>query len=256
MSALIAAALSTAAYADDFAALDQALPTAVDAESIAPVFDFDTDGCYPSAAISRTGEQNGGLSPTGALGGSCRSSTFLTTSNTYHRYVCQTSDGSSYCGHLYALYFLKDQLVANVKSGHRHDFEYVIVWTTDGTITHASYSTHGNVSTSAIGDLETESGHVKAVYHKDGVGSHCMRWAKTGETAENDYGYWVTPIIASWYEMSGDGVTNAEMRSALDSFDYGDANAEVNDTRFLAQILKGLPDGYPTFTDDDVEASQ
>lgn len=256
LGAAIAALLSTAAYADNFAALDQALPTAVDAASIAPVFDFDTDGCYPSAAISRTGEQNGGLKPTGSLGGSCRSSTFLTTSNTYYRYVCQTSGGITYCAHMYSLYFLKDQLIANVESGHRHDFEYAIVWTTDGTITHASYSAHGEVETSAIGDIETESGHVKVVYHKDGVSSHCLRWAQTDETAENDYGYWVTPTIASWYEMIGDGVTNAELRTDLNSYGYGDANVEFNDSRFLTQILKNPPDGYPTFTSGDVEASQ
>ncbi|MFT4248107.1 MAG: NPP1 family protein [Pseudomonas sp.] len=253
----LASAFSTTAYADDFVALNQALPTLVDASSIAPVFDFDSDGCYPSAAISRGGVQNGGLKPTGSLGGGCRSSTFLATSNTYHRYACQTSGGNTYCAHMYMLYFLKDQLVANIESGHRHDFEYAIVWTTNGTITHASYSDHADVTTSAIDALDTEDGHVKLVYHKDGVSTHCMRFADSGDTiAENAYGSWVTPTIVSWHEMTGDSVSNATLRSDFNTYDYGDANVEFNDSRFLAQLLKNPPSSYPTFTSDDVNASQ
>ena len=42
--------------ATDFAKLDQALPTNGIINNLEPVFDFDGDGCLPSAGISRTGQ--------------------------------------------------------------------------------------------------------------------------------------------------------------------------------------------------------
>ena len=51
-------ALNSAARADDFPRLDEALPRTIDIRSTHPVFDFDTDGCLPSAGIARDGRQN------------------------------------------------------------------------------------------------------------------------------------------------------------------------------------------------------
>ncbi|WP_277914540.1 MULTISPECIES: NPP1 family protein [Vibrio] len=51
--------------------------------------------------------------------------------------------------------------------------------------------------------METQGDHVKFVYHKDGGGTHAMRFAHGNESAENNYGYWVTPDIASWYQLKG-----------------------------------------------------
>jgi hypothetical protein len=96
--------------AADFAKLDEAIPRSFVAE-LAPVFDFDGDGCLPSAGISRSGQQNPGLKDTGSKTGECRSPDFLDTSNTLHRYTCTSKSGSTYCGHFYALYFEKDQAV-------------------------------------------------------------------------------------------------------------------------------------------------
>ena len=104
--------LASAALADDFFRLDEALPANVDIRATYPVFDFDTDGCLPSAGISRLGQQNGGLNPSGSITGGCRSGSFLDTSNTLHRHACIVSGGDTYCGHFYALYFLKDQVSA------------------------------------------------------------------------------------------------------------------------------------------------
>src|SRR5262245_61754359 len=74
LGCLLAFSLAPAAYANDFPRLDEALPLTIDISSNDPVFDFDTDGCLPSAGISRSGQQNGGLKPTGSITGGCRAS--------------------------------------------------------------------------------------------------------------------------------------------------------------------------------------
>ncbi len=248
-SLLLTAGLLGSARASDFAALDQAVPATVDVVSIAPVFDFDTDGCLPSAGISRNGDQNGGLKPSGNITGGCRSSSFLATSNTVHRYACVMSNGSTYCGHFYALYFLKDQILSGIESGHRHDWEYAAVWTKDGIVTHGSYSAHGNLTTAAASTLPFQGSHLKIVYHKDGVATHAMRFAKTNEVAENPYGTFVTPPILSWYEFHGDPWDNEAMRTLLNRYDYGSANLPVRDSSFLGSLNRFKPADYPEFTD-------
>lgn len=54
---------------EDLPKLDKALPKHGNISDIFSVFDFDTDSCYPSAAISRSGIKNEGLKPTGKLTG-------------------------------------------------------------------------------------------------------------------------------------------------------------------------------------------
>ena len=166
--------VSMASNASDFYRLDLALPYGVDIAAIAPVFDFDGDGCLPSAGVSRTGEQNAGLNPSGSLTGGCRSSDFLESSNTVHRHACETVNNNVYCGHLFALYFEKDQTLAGVQSGHRHDWEHAAIWTTNGVVTHGSYSAHGSLHTKPASQLPFQDGHLKIVYHKDGGCHHSL----------------------------------------------------------------------------------
>eukprot|EP00924_Labyrinthula_sp_SR-Ha-C_P001609 maker-scaffold_18-snap-gene-3.1-mRNA-1 protein AED:0.01 eAED:0.01 QI:532/1/1/1/1/1/2/39/246 len=240
------AILPTLLLAHDFKAWNKAVPRNSDVESVAPVFDMDTDGCLPSAAISRSGQQNGGLKTTGTVGGACRSMNFLSTSNTYHRYVCKNSGGHKYCAHLYVLYFEKDQLF-NGSGGHRHDFEDVAIWTKDGVVTHGSYSAHGKLTTKEAKDIPKEGKHLRIVYHKEGIGSHALRFASSDEKIENPYGRFVTPTIISWYEASSEEVSNAEYRRLMNGFDYGGANFEIKDSRFLNRVNGNRPNGYPTF---------
>jgi hypothetical protein len=251
-----AAALITGTTASDFAKLDQALPSGIDISSITPLFDIDTDSCLFSAGISRTGAQNGGLKPSGSLTGSCRNSNFLSLSNLYHRYACITSGSTKYCGHFFAVYALKDQIVDGVESGHRHDWEKVIVWTENGVATYGTYSAHSGVGTAAASAIPQQNGHLKFVYHKDGVLTHAMRFAKTDESAENPSGSWFTPTIVSWYTMVGDGVTNAQLRADLNSYDYGSANFPQTDSIFLGKLNEFKPSTFPTFTQASVDSSQ
>lgn len=255
LSLLALSASALLAHASDFPRLDAALPAGVDAVSIAPVFDFDGDSCFPAAGISRSGQQNGGLNPTGSLTGGCRTGNFLDESNTVHRYACQESNGATYCGHFYSLYFEKDQIIAGIKSGHRHDWEYAAVWTINGEVTHGSYSAHGDLTTASASQLGFQDGHLKIVYHKDGALTHALRFASANETAENPYGTFVTPAITSWYNFSGDGQNNLVMRTLLNNFDYGSANLPVRDSSFLGSLNSFKPAGYPVFTQADVLAA-
>ena len=244
----------TNVVADDFAKLDYAIPSNSVINGTEPVFDFDGDGCLPSAGISRNGEQNGGLRTSGRITSGCRSSNFLDTSNTLHRYACQEKDGSTFCGHFYSLYFEKDQVVNHFGGGHRHDWEYVAVWTKDGQITHGSYSAHGDLFTREASELPFEGNHIKFVYHKDGATTHAMRFAKANEVAENPYGYFVTPTIVSWYELYGDGIANIDMRNRLNRYDYGSASIPLKDSKFLSNLNEFKPAGYPSFSVSSIES--
>jgi hypothetical protein len=249
---------SFSAYAEDFPRLDKAVPAngIITSKANQPAIDYDSDSCLPSAGISRDGDKNGGLSASGSITGGCRTSNFNMSSNTLHRYACTDSGGDEFCAHFFALYFEKDQATW-FGGGHRHDWEYVALWTKNGDKTHASYSAHGDLYTEEVAGLDkTDNGRIKFVYHKDGVLTHAMRFASSGEVAENPYGDFFAPVVISWYELAGDSLANAEMRSLLNSYDYGSASIPLKDSKFLSNINEFLPSGYPTFTTADVEASQ
>ncbi|NES17670.1 MAG: sugar-binding protein [Symploca sp. SIO3E6] len=246
--------------AHDFPKLDEAIPNYRIAQ-LAPVFDFDGDGCLPGTGISRNGRKNGGLKPTGSITGKCRSSRFMDTSNTFHRSHCMSQNGSQYCGHFYALYFEKDQAayspfevpsvdipdIGTLSNGHRHDWEVVAVWTKDNVITHGSVSHHGKPKLRKASDIPFENGHMKVVYHQHNVRTHAFRFASRNERAENPYRRFVTPTIVSWYSLVGDGINNYGMRSRLNSFDYGHANLQIVDRNFANKLNQFKPSEYPSF---------
>jgi len=250
-----AMASSSPSAVAELAALDIALPALEDISTTHPVFDFDGDGCLPSAGIGRDGQQNQGLDTGGGLSENCRKNDFLKTSNTLHRYVCKNVSTDEYCAHFYALYFLKDQTVDGLGGGHKNDWENVAVWTLNGDMTHGSYSAHGNLYTNALSDLPLEQGHLKIVYHKDGGLTHAMRFAKSNESAENPYGAFVLPPVTSWYSINGDNVSNQEMRNKLNSYNYGSATIPVKDSNFLNDVNANRPSGYPQFSQQDIESS-
>lgn len=254
--------MTGSALAHDFLSLDASNPlTAVTNWSTTlPLFDFDTDGCYPSAGISRSGDQNGGLSPTGSITGGCRKSDFQSYSNTYHRGACKVSGGNKYCGHFFALYFLKDQSTSlslgESLGNHRHDWEFVAIWTKDNVKTHASASQHSGMETKAVAGLANSNGNIKFVYHKDGGLTHAFRFASTTEPAENSYGVWVRPPLASWWNLKSNSptvITPKVMRDRLSTWSYGQANFPLRDDRFLAKLNANNPSGYPDFTQYDID---
>ncbi|TMW58386.1 hypothetical protein Poli38472_009945 [Pythium oligandrum] len=236
------------------------MPKGIDIKAILPLLDFDDDSCYPSAAVSRVGRHNGGLRTTGFITGGCRNKEFLDYSISYHRYACRDHEKKKYCGHMFALYFQKDQMVDGLDPfGHRHDFEYVAVWTTDGVVTHASASAHGDAAVKPIDQIPHSGEHIKFVFHKDEPTTHSMRFAEKNhdEDAENSYGDFVLPAVVSWYTMQGDGnMTNDALRGLMNSLDFGDAHNPLLDGDFLDNLNEAKAKGYPQFDDEDVKGSQ
>lgn len=232
-------------------AVVRGLPEAVSVEAKrwACMFDFDSDSCYPDAAVGENGAMNGGLQDSGHKTGGCRDLDQLRNANTYVRSFTMTKFGVQYSVYMYALYFEKDQgMSGSPLIGHRHDWEYVLVWTTGGQMTHASFSSHGSVKTVARADLHFDPGKgesVKAVYHKDGPGTRCFRPAKRDERAENGLGVWVTPTLVEWSLMQSPFVANAQLQRQFNEFNYGDANCSFNDNNFAREISKNPPEGYP-----------
>ncbi|MFK0572600.1 NPP1 family protein [Endozoicomonas sp.] len=245
IGAFLSLLLTATVQATDFKRLDGGLSGEFVAR-LAPVFDFDGNGCLPSSGISRKGEKNGGVGISGSLTENCRSKNFLKTSNTLHRYQCVSSNGSTYCGHFYAIYFEKDQ-ISRFFGGHRHDWEYAAVWTKNGKMTHGSASAHGKLSTKLAADLPFDRGHLKIVYHKDGGLTHALRFAKRNEKAENPYGKFVTPPLVSWEKLRGDGLDNGGMIARLNAFDYDSATIPLKDDNFLHNLNRFKPSGYPDF---------
>lgn len=145
-----------------------------------PYFDYDQDGCYPAAAVDATGRHNGGLDTTGTTGGGCKSN-HLGQANTYVRSACD----ANWCAYMYALYFEKDQGTGGL-TGHRHDWEKVVVWQKRGAEapSYVSVSQHSGFETRAFNQIERDGNHAKVVYHLDGAATHDFRFAKTGEVPE------------------------------------------------------------------------
>jgi hypothetical protein len=144
------------------------------------------------------------------------------------------------------LYFKKDQ--NSLKGGHRHDWEHAAIWTTNGIITHGGVSAHGRMETKIYSDLPLDkNNHMKVVYHKDGLSTHALRFAKKNEVAENPYHSFVTPTLASWYSLTGEGISNSEMRTRLNNFNYGSAVLPVKQCNFFDNLNDFKPSNYPVF---------
>ncbi|WP_406443726.1 NPP1 family protein [Streptomyces sp. NBC_01613] len=195
-----------------------------------PVYDYDTDSCYPAAAIDPSGNLNGGLKPTGAITGECRSG-HLGHANTYSRAKCN----NGWCGIIYASYFEKDEASPGI--GHRHDWECMVVWVKEGASTpsYVSASAHGGFSTKAVADVPMSGQRVEAVYHKDGASTHAFRFAKSGETPENDTGAWHQENLVTWENLA------SNLRSVLNSSDWGSANFPLQDSKFADHLSKAKP---------------
>jgi hypothetical protein len=242
-----------------------ALPEAANEEirKWAVIFDFDTDSCYPSAAISPTGEINPGLDPGGidwSLVSECRAPSQLQNSNTYHRAASIRNGGTLFVVRMYALYFMKDRdsPVGNI-FGHTHDWEFALVWLTNGQLTHAAVSAHTGVDMKRVGELSFDPGapnSVKVVYHKNSATTHCMRFAGDNEQAENESGRWITPTIVDWHSMIGNRVSNQDLRTLLNTHSFGEADCSVNDTNFPFRISQEVPNGYPSADEWKVAATR
>ncbi len=234
-----AAALVVAFPATAFAAPPPALPADADAleSTYQPAFDYDTDGCYSSAAIGPDGTVNAGLKPTGALNGNCRDASDLDNTNGYARAKCN----NGWCAVVYALYFEKDQALPGVSlGGHRHDWEHVVVWVQNDTVQYVATSNHGAFTIHPRSSVRFEGTHPKVVYHKDGISTHCFRLAGAGdEPPENHKGAWQYPPLVGWNGYP------PGLREKLVAHDFGSAHFGLKDGSFSSHLAKAKPSGIP-----------
>ncbi|MEW2133076.1 NPP1 family protein [Streptomyces sp. NPDC005435] len=229
--------LATPAFAAD--GPPQALPQNAEAGELTyqPAFDYDTDGCYSTPAIGPDGRINPGLNPTGALNGNCHDASDLDNTNSYSRYKCN----NGWCGYLYTLYFEKDQALPGISlGGHRNDWEHVAVWVQDGQVKYVSTSNHGKFTVHPASEVRFEGTHAKAVYHKDGISTHCFRLANSNdEPPENHKHTWQYPPLVGWNGYP------AGLRDKLSSYDFGSANFPLKEASFASHLNAAKPAGIP-----------
>lgn len=282
-------ALSHAALGDEFQKLDAAVSRYNEQQirNFHPVFDFDSDGCYPATPFNRNDE----LSPNPGLDaawrtveGQCRDAGWTQFANTIHRQLCNERNEAQgrvrRCAHFYELYFEKDQAVAwSFLGGHRHDVETVIVWTgridyaTGGSTefaSHVAVSAHGAFTTRPLADTIRNVGHAHVVYHKDGASTHAFRFANQGDRDRveflGNWGEFYAPDIISHYSAfkswNGDEWDrywqNTQYRTRLQDTSFGSASFKTrNDGEILFQANNNVPasdafwSGF-SFTWDDV----
>ncbi|TMW58388.1 hypothetical protein Poli38472_009947 [Pythium oligandrum] len=243
--AVVAAALhASVATAENLPKLNASVPVKFKFQSILPLFDMDSDSCYPSAAISRKGEPNLGLQ--GVSVDDCRNKDFMDYSNTYHRYACQQINRNWLCGHMFALYFEKE----TAGSAHPHDFHYVVIWTMGLTVTHATAFSKGKPLTKPYmsTDVAKELNRVKFVFHEEGSSRHALRFADPSgdKTAENENGYFVLPAVVSWHTMQGEAsIDNKKMIEKMNALGFENVPNPMADEHFLKNMNAGRPVEYP-----------
>ncbi|MEU8847951.1 NPP1 family protein [Streptomyces sp. NPDC048564] len=206
-------------------------------QTFSPAYDYDGDGCYATAAIGADGTLNPGLKLGGDVNGNCHDHAQLANANTYSRAKC--NDG--WCAVMYASYFEKDQITLGPAAlGHIHDWEHVIVWISNNQAEYVSVSQHNTYQLAARSAIRFDGTHPKIVYHKDGVSSHCFRFADTNdEPAENATGNWFFPRSVGWEGYP------AGYRDKLMSADFGSATIKIDDGDFQWALNYAKPSGIP-----------
>lgn len=272
------------AVADEFPSWDAAITAYNEGlvRKFHPLFDFDSDGCYPGTPFHRYENlrQNPGLAATSSYSGNCRDAGWGNISNTLHRQLCKVgSDGWERCVHFYELYFEKDQAVGySFLGGHRHDVETVIVWVLKGNnqefISHVSTSAHGNFDTRAMNGLQEHNGHPLVVYHKDGIRTHAFRYASATDKANvefrGNWGEFYAANIISHYRAVAQWDSNertrhqlnTQYRMALEQSNFGSASFKTrNDGLIMDQANANIPSSDSrwaniSFTWDDIAATK
>jgi Necrosis inducing protein (NPP1) len=209
-------------------------------QSFSPAYDYDTDGCYATPAISPDGTIAAGLKTTGAVNGSCRDRPDLDNSQTYARSKCN----NGWCAIVYASYFEKDQAVAGSGlGGHRHDWEHVVSWVNQASdqVEYVTTTQHSSQVTYSRSQVRFDGSHPKVVYHKDGLSTHFFRLANSNdEPPENHYHDWRYPPLVGW-----DGYPSVALRDKLMAADFGSATIKITDGRFESLLNAAKPSGIP-----------
>lgn len=155
--------------------------------------------CEPFPAVDAAGNTSGGLKPSGSITGGCSRSVGQVYSRMAHYY--------DLCAIMYAWYFPKDQWI----SGHRHDWESIVVWLTEcsptAQVVSISYSGHGQYKKESSPPLDGT--HPKVRYASNGIMNH--------ELWPTDDAGGTQPLV-SWESLT------PAARDALTNTDFGNAN--------------------------------
>ncbi|KAK3385358.1 necrosis inducing protein-domain-containing protein [Podospora didyma] len=175
-----------------------------------PVLDFDQDGCYYTSGFDKFANHNPGLgaangAPPECLRRDCRNPDRLENSRVFSRWRCN----NGVCAIMYEYYFEKDQtLCGSYISGHRHDWENIVVFVRDNRVIRVAPSSHDNYN-GATNSPRLEGERPKVVYHKDGTSTHCFRMAKAADDAVENYtGRWYLGQLVGWWNYPSVDVRN------------------------------------------------
>ncbi|KAF4977600.1 hypothetical protein FZEAL_5884 [Fusarium zealandicum] len=184
-----------------------------------PALDFDNDGCYNTAAISPNGNVNPGLAATSSPQGDCRNPAQLDNSNAYSRRRCN----NGFCAIM-------------------HDWENIVVFTKGDTVVRVAPSCHGDYN-GASNQFPLSGSNPMLVYHKDGAGTHCFRFANDGDRAnpENPTGAFVRSPLVGW-----DNWPNVGLRDKMLSNWSGGVGPKL-DTEFSNSLRAAAGNGVQGF---------
>jgi hypothetical protein len=223
-----------------------------------PLVDFDTDSCYNVPAMDNHNRASEGLNPDyDSDVSTCRPRSALDRggSNVYVRGRCNRG----WCAFVYAYYFQMDFAWSFPLDSwnHRHDWEHVVVWAKLGQPRSVSVSCHGDYDSLVAEDDDLRFGqtpkefpylgqirntgatHPKVVYHKDGVRTHCFRFAKKADDSEgpeNDRGVWIRNGLVSMLWMPTGWVEKFR------SHEWGSAHlAWATEDDFARHLIETMP---------------
>ncbi|KAJ3488083.1 hypothetical protein NLG97_g6266 [Lecanicillium saksenae] len=204
-----------------------------------PLLDFDGDGCYQTSAIDGNGRVNPGHAATGTPQGDCRDKRQLDSSNTYSRKRCN----NGYCAFMYEYYFEKDQSVGgSFTGGHRHDWENIVVFTKGQSVVRVAPSCHGKYA-HASNSFPLRDKHPLLVYHKDGGGTHCFRFANNDDIGhpENPTGGFFRAPLVGW-----DNWPSVNLRNTMLNNWKGGVGPKLDD-EFELSLRDAAGNGVPGF---------
>ncbi|KAH9890783.1 necrosis inducing protein-domain-containing protein [Xylariomycetidae sp. FL2044] len=224
----------------------RAMPESADDNDIRfqPVLDYDTDSCYNVPAIDADGNLAQGLPNTYTTNtADCREPENLDNQNVYSRTHCN----NGWCAYMYEHYFEKDvglEHVAGVASGHRHEWENIVVWVKDGDDmpTYVAASAHDGYETreNTDGNIKFEDSHAKIVYHKAGAGTHAFRFANGDDEnePENDQKRWIRGALIGF-----DGYPSVALRDRMIQ-NWADTGIKCKiESAIFAEYLEKAADG-------------
>lgn len=93
-------------------------------------------------------------------------------------------------------------------------------------------SQHGEYEIKAASQVRWDGDHPKIVYHKDGVSTHCFRFADASDdNIENHKGVWFRGALVSY-----NGFPSLAIRDKLFAHDFGKATIGFKDATFAGNI--------------------